>query len=159
MNIPQHPKKEGLFGLVSIQDLREAIASILQLRATHVSLITGGKRLWDSNPFDLCDLQEETITVCVRDPQLCQQDQHEIPGFNFHGLVGFLLRMEDRGLKFRICVFSVTCPAVQEPCVFPDGFFLAPRILTFCNNGYNDKVCIHCGGESWMENRTREPKR
>lgn len=98
--------------LVGIQDLREAIATRLKIRATGVSLITSsGKNLWDSNPFDLCDITEtsETITLCVRNPELCLQGHHDIH--------------------------------------------------TFCNGGYFDQVCIHCGDEFFMEGRKREPRR
>ncbi|CAJ1440660.1 unnamed protein product [Effrenium voratum] len=92
-------------GLVGIQDLREAIAAKLKLRATHVSLISRGESLWDSMPFGL--LEAEAITVCIRSPELCAQGEHEI--------------------------------------------------CTFSNNGYNDRICIHCGRESYMEGRMRQP--
>lgn len=98
--------------LVGIQDLREAIATRLELRATAVSLITSsGKNLWDSDPFDLCDITEisETITLCLRNPELCLEGHHDIH--------------------------------------------------TFCNGGYFDQVCIHCGDEFFMEGRKREPRR
>ena len=98
--------------LVGIQDLREAIATRLKLRATAVSLITSsGKNLWDSDPFDLCDITEtsETITLCLRNPELCLQGHHDIH--------------------------------------------------TFCNGGYFDQVCIHCGDEFFMEGRKCEPRR
>ena len=97
--------------LVGIQDLREAIAGSKKIRATAVSLITNsGKSLWHSQPFDLCDLGcDDSITVCIRDPELCAQGQHEI--------------------------------------------------MCFSNNGYNDQICIHCGSESYMEGRMREPRR
>eukprot|EP00435_Cladocopium_sp_Y103_P058514 s2039_g20.t1 len=96
--------------VVGIQDLREAIAVKLKIRATAVSLITSsGKNLWDSDPFDLCDITNETITVCVRNPELCLQGHHDI--------------------------------------------------FTFCNGGYFDQICIHCGDEFFMEGRIREPRR
>eukprot|EP00930_Biecheleria_cincta_P004226 TRINITY_DN105125_c0_g1_i1.p1 TRINITY_DN105125_c0_g1~~TRINITY_DN105125_c0_g1_i1.p1 ORF type:complete len:490 (-),score=55.09 TRINITY_DN105125_c0_g1_i1:116-1585(-) len=97
--------------LVSIQDLREAIASHYHVRATGVQLLLAlGKQLWDSEPFDLCDIPTgETISVFVRDLGLCKQGQHDE--------------------------------------------------MTFHNNGYNDRVCIHCGPTHFMEGRTQEPKR
>jgi len=96
--------------LESIQDLREHIARCRKLRATAVTLLANDKPLWDGDLYDLCAISAgSTIGVCLRDPKLCEQGQHEE--------------------------------------------------LVFFNNGYIDKVCIHCGPEWLMERRTLEPAR
>eukprot|EP00438_Fugacium_kawagutii_P026501 Skav202812 [mRNA] locus=scaffold326:1073910:1076220:+ [translate_table: standard] len=95
-----------LQSMISIQDLRDAIASSLNLRATGVSLIaSSGKCLWDSDPFDLCD-PTPTITVCVRDPQLCADGHHDMMcffnnGYNDHVCIhcGDTFFMERRTLE------------------------------------------------------------
>jgi len=74
--------------LVSVQDLREAIARLRGgIRATNVKLLTpAGQQLWDAEPFDLNAFGHgETISVCFRDPQLCAQGQCELVCFADYG--------------------------------------------------------------------------
>lgn len=84
---PVQLDSSSLASLVSIQDLREAVASLRGVRATCVNLLApSGKQLWDSEPFDLSGLcHGDAISICIRNPALCEEGQHEKMTFGNNG--------------------------------------------------------------------------
>ena len=69
---------EEATGLQSIQDLREHIARRHSMRPTGVMLLANAQPLWDAQIFDLSMLGAgDSIGVCLRNPKLCEEGQHD----------------------------------------------------------------------------------